>query len=168
LPPLSSATVAIVTTGVIVATIVDLRTRRIPNVLTGGMALLGLGLAATGMTGITLGASTAGLALGIALMLPGHLLGATGAGDVKLMGAVGAVVGPALVLKAFLLTAVAGGALAAVVALRRRRLGRTLAGTGRLIARAPGAGERIRSTTASRFAYGPAIAVGSILAMLLA
>lgn len=168
MPPLSSAGFAIVAVGVAVATVIDLRTRRIPNVLTGLMAVLGVGLAITGTTGLTAGASIAGLALGIALMLPGHLLGATGAGDVKLMGAVGAVVGPALVLNAFLLSAVAGGALAVIVALRRQRLGRTIAGTGRLMTRAPGAGEQIRSTTANRFAYGPAIAVGSVLALLLA
>ena len=65
---------------------------------------------------------------GFALMLPGHVLGATGAGDVKLMAAVGAIVGPAVVLKAFLFTAVAGGVLAVAVALRRRRLAATLAG----------------------------------------
>ncbi len=167
MPPLSSAGFAIVAAGVIVATIVDLRTRRIPNVLTGAMAVAGVGFAASGLTGVTLGASLAGLLLGLALMLPGHLLGATGGGDVKLMGAIGAVVGPALVLNAFLLTAVTGGALAVVVAVRRRRLGQTLSGTGRLIARAPGAGERIRSTVANRFAYGPAIAIGSMLALLL-
>lgn len=168
MPPLSSAGVAIVAAGVIVATVVDLRTRRIPNVLTGAMAVLGVGFAAAGLTGVTLGASIIGLALGLALMMPGHLLGATGAGDVKLMGAVGAVAGPALVLNAFLLTAVAGGVLALVVAVRRRRLTRTLAGTGRLIARSPGAGEQIRSAPANRFAYGPAIAVGSVLALWLA
>jgi prepilin peptidase CpaA len=168
LPPLSSAAVAIVGAGVIVATIVDLRTRRIPNVLTGAMTVLGVGLAAAGLTGVTFGASIAGLALGLALMMPGHMLGATGGGDVKLMGAVGAVVGPALVLNAFLLTAIAGGGLAVVVAVKRRRLSQTLAGTGKLIARAPGAGDQIRSTPANRFAYGPAIAVGSVLALLLA
>ena len=67
-------------------------------------------------------------------MMPGHLLGATGAGDVKLMAAIGAIIGPALVISAFLFSAVAGGVLAVAVALRRRRLAVTLAGTGRLIA----------------------------------
>ena len=75
-----------------------------------------------------------GFVVGLALMMPGHVLGATGAGDVKLMAAVGAIVGPALVVTAFLFTAVAGGVLAVVVAARRRRLSATLAGTGRLVA----------------------------------
>ena len=60
-----------------------------------------------------------------------------GAGDVKFMGAVGAIVGPALVVSAFLFTAIAGGVLAIAVAIRRQRLGATIAGTGRLIS-APG------------------------------
>lgn len=167
MPALSSVAFATVVIGVLVATIVDLRTRRIPNALTGSMALLGVGLAVSGISGLSLGASMAGLVIGMALMMPGHLLGATGAGDVKLMGAVGAIVGPALVLNAFLLTALAGGVLAVAVAIRRRRLALTLTGTGRLMARSAGAGETIRSTAANRFAYGPAIAVGSVLALLL-
>ena len=79
-------------------------------------------------------ASFAGFVVGLALMMPGHLLGATGAGDVKLMAAVGAVVGPSTVVTAFLFTAVAGGVLAVVVAKRRGRLAATIAQTGKLIA----------------------------------
>ena len=104
-----------------------------------------------------------------ALLLPGYALGATGAGDVKLMAAVGAIVGPALVLSAFICTSLAGGVLAIAVAIRRRRLASTLAQTGRLVA-APGtASQAIKAAPAtSRFAYGPAIAVGSALAVLIA
>ena len=165
--PLPDVAFAALASGVLVASVVDIRSRRIPNALTATMAATGVGLAATGLSGISLGASLAGCALGLALMLPGHALGATGAGDVKLMAAVGAVVGPALVISAFLFTAIAGGVLALAVALRRRRLGATLAGTGRLIA-APGeARQELRAATgSSRFAYGPAIAIGSMLAAL--
>ena len=46
-----------------------------------------------------------GFVVGLALMLPGHVLGATGAGDVKLMAAIGSLVGPLLVVKAVLFTA---------------------------------------------------------------
>ena len=120
--------------GMVAATVVDIRTRRIPNELTAAMAGIGVGLAAAGVSGISVWASMLGFVVGLALMMPGHVLGATGAGDVKLMAAVGAIVGPALVVTAFLFTAVAGGVLAVVVAARRRRLGATLAGTGRLVA----------------------------------
>ena len=154
--------------GALVATVIDLRTRRIPNALTASMAAVGVGFAATGISGMSIGASLVGLALGLALMLPGHFLGATGAGDVKLMGAVGAVVGPGLVVSAFLFTAIAGGVLAVAVAVQRQRLAATIAGTGRLIAAPAEAHQDIRSATpARRFAYGPAIAIGSVLAGLI-
>jgi prepilin peptidase CpaA len=151
-----------------VATVVDLKTRRIPNGLTAAMAGIGVGLAASGMSSVTLGAALVGFGLGLALMLPGHLLGATGAGDVKLMAAVGAIVGPGLVVSAFLFTAVAGGVLAVIVAARRRRLSATLAGTARLMSTPGEARKEIRGATpGSRFAYGPAIAVGSLVAALI-
>jgi prepilin peptidase CpaA len=154
--------------GLAAATAIDLRTRRIPNELTAAMALSGVALAATGVSGISIAASLAGLVLGLLLMLPGYGLGATGAGDVKLMAAVGAIVGPPLVLSAFVCTCLAGGVLAIVVAVRRRRLRATLTQTGRLVA-APGAapGEIKAASAASRFAYGPAIAIGSLVAVLI-
>ena len=131
--------------GVFVATVVDIRTRRIPNTVTAAMAGAGLGLAVSGFGGISLLAAALGLAIGLALMLPGHVLGATGAGDVKLMAAIGSLVGPALVVKAFLFTAVAGGVLAVIVALRRRRLAATVAGTARLISTPGRRAKRVES-----------------------
>jgi len=148
--------------------VVDIRVRRIPNTLTATLAGIGVGLAASGVSGVSLGASVAGFILGFLLMMPGHALGATGAGDVKFMAAVGAIVGPSLVVSAFLFTAVAGGVLALAVAARRKRLGATIAGTGRLIAAPADAKKEIRAATvSSRFAYGPAIAIGSVLAALI-
>ena len=168
MPKISSVAFTAIASGAIVATIFDIKVRRIPNALTATMAGVGIGFAASGVSGVSLGASVVGLMLGFALMMPGHALGATGAGDVKLMAAVGAIVGPALVVSAFLFTALAGGVLALAVAVRRQRLAATLAGTGRLIA-APGeAKQEIRAATgSSRFAYGPAIAIGSVLAALI-
>ena len=152
----------------IIATVVDIRTRRIPNALTATIAGVGIGFAAAGISHVSLVGAVLGMALGLVLMLPGHVLGATGAGDVKLMAAVGAVVGPLLIVKAFLFTAVAGGVLAIVVATGRRRLTATLAGTARMIATPGDARHEIKTAVpASRFAYGPAIAIGSVLAVLL-
>lgn len=166
---MSSAAVLVLAAGLAAATAIDLRSRRIPNELTAGMALAGLALAASGASGVTIVAAFGGMVLGLLLMLPGYALGATGAGDVKLMAAVGAIVGPPLVLSAFVCTALAGGVLAIIVAVRRQRLGATLAQTGRLVA-APGAAPREfkAATAANRFAYGPAIAIGSMVAVLIA
>ena len=168
MPAISSPAFAAVALGAAAATVIDIRTRRIPNALTAVMAAAGLGLAAAGVSGISVGASVAGLLVGFALMMPGHMLGATGAGDVKLMAAVGAIVGPGMAVTAFLFTAIAGGVLAVVVAIRRRRLGATLTGTGRLIAAPADAPRELRSAApVRRFAYGPAIAIGSVVAALV-
>src|SRR5262245_57410260 len=72
---------------------IDLRTRRVPNVVTGPLAVVGILLAVSGASGVTVLSSFAGLALGLAIMMPGHVIGATGAGDVKLFAAAGAVIG---------------------------------------------------------------------------
>ena len=168
LPQASSPAFVALAAGALTATVMDIRTRRIPNVVTGSMAASGLVLAATGVSGVSVGASLAGMIVGLLLMLPGHALGATGAGDVKLMAAVGAVIGIHVVVNAFLFTAGAGGILAVAVALRRRRLAATLSGTGRLIASPAGARQEIQGAAkASRFAYGPAIAIGSVIAALM-
>ena len=131
------------------------------------MAGLGIGLAATGTSGITVAASFLGIFLGLLLMMPGYTLGATGAGDVKLMAAVGAIVGPALVLSAFLFTAIAGGVLAVIVAIEatapRRHAGADRpAGGG---ARSRAAGDQAAPARAGSHT-DPAIAVGSMLAVL--
>lgn len=153
--------------GVGLAALVDLRTGRIPNAVTVSMAAGGVTLAATGASGISIAASALGFVLGLLLMLPGHLLGATGAGDVKLLAAVGAIIGPAEVVMAFLFTALAGGLMAVAVATSRGRLGATVAGAGRMVV-APGAArERVATRdSGSRFAYGPALAVGTVIAVL--
>jgi prepilin peptidase CpaA len=152
-----------------IAAAIDLRTGRIPNPLTATVAAAGLGLAAFGLTGHSIAGAACGAVVGFALMLPGHLLGGTGAGDVKLLAALGTWLGPGGVLMAFLYSAIAGGVLAAAHAANRRRLGTTLSRTARLVA-APGRTktEIDDAAAASRFAYGPAIAVGAIAAALLA
>ena len=93
-----------------------------PNWLTLGITLTGLALATARLSGVGLGAAFAGFLLGLAIMLPGHLIGATGAGDVKLFAALGTLLGPGRRSSAFLYTAIAGGVLALVVAMQRRRL----------------------------------------------
>jgi prepilin peptidase CpaA len=148
------------------AAVIDLRTRRVPNVLTMTMASVGITAAAIGVGRIGVPAACAGCVLGAVLMLPGHVLGATGGGDVKLMGAAGALLGPALTLRAFFATVIAGGVIALVVALRRGRLRRTLNATTRLAVGATVAAEIEDPQAGNRFAYAPAIAIGATLAAL--
>ena len=153
--------------GALTGAVIDMRTRRVPNPLTFGLAAIGLASAAAGVSGVSLGMSLAGLALGLALMLPGHIFAGTGAGDVKLFAALGTLVGPDTVATAFLYTALAGGVLALIVAARRRRLQGTIDRTAGLVSGNAADAAAIESPLANnRFAYAPAIAVGTLLAAL--
>ena len=150
------------------AATIDLRTRRVPNQLTLAIAGLGLALAASHATGVTLAGALAGCAIGLLLMLPGHVIGATGAGDVKLFAAIGTLLGPAHIVVAFLYTAIAGGLLAVIVAMRRRRLQETMERTAAFV-RTGGSnvGEIEHGAANNRFAYAPAIAIGALAALLV-
>ncbi len=146
---------------------VDLRTRRVPNWLTLGTATLGVVLAATHLGRISLGGALGGFAVGLLLMLPGHVIGKTGAGDVKLFAAIGTLLGPKATAIAFVYTAIVGGLLAVLIAVRRGRLSETLEGTATLV-RTGGANvaELEKLSADNRFAYAPAIAIGALAAAL--
>jgi len=165
--PSEALVVAILAAATGLAAVIDLRTRRIPNALTGSLAVVGLGLAAAQFGTVGIGGAIVGFLLGFAFMLPGNVFGATGAGDVKLFAAAGAVLGPATTVRAFLFTAIAGGVLALVVALRRRRLAQTIGLTAQLVTDGKSAVSAIESPAAdNRFAYAPAIAIGVVMAAL--
>ena len=101
----------------VVACVVDVRTRRIPNVLTFGAALGGLLIQITfyGVNGAL--AATGGWLVGTLLLLPFFVLRGLGGGDVKLLAGLGAWLGPGETLWLAAYSALAGGALAIVVAL---------------------------------------------------
>lgn len=159
--------VLVVTLGLAAAVFTDVRTRRIPNWLTGSIAGAGFGLAFGGGV-VTPAQAALGMLTGLLLMMPGHLIGATGAGDVKLMAAVGTLLGPDVTFRAFLYSAVAGGAFALAVAMHRGILTATLQDAGRLVTSPAGARQAIESPArANRFAYGPAIATGTLISMMV-
>ncbi len=95
----------------------DLAARRIPNLLTFGAALAGVVFHAylAGWSGA--GAALAGWLAGAALFFPIFALGGMGAGDVKLLAAIGAWLGPAAVVWVGLFSAIAGGVMAVVLAM---------------------------------------------------
>jgi prepilin peptidase CpaA len=160
--------VLVLTLGLAVAVVTDVRSRRIPNWLTGAIAGAGFGLAFGGGV-VTPVQAALGLLTGLLLMMPGHLIGATGAGDVKLMAAVGTMLGPDLAFRAFLYSAVAGGVFAVAVATQRGILTTTLQDAGRLVTLPAGARQDIESPArANRFAYGPAIATGTLISLVVA
>jgi prepilin peptidase CpaA len=139
----------------------------VPNPLTFGLAALGATLAVLGLSGLSPMVAVAGFAVGLLLMLPGHIIGATGAGDVKLLAALGTLLGPRGIAVAFVYSALAGGALALIVARRRRVLRKTVERTATLVRTG---GRNVpaieHGTIDNRFAYAPAIAFGAVIAAL--
>lgn len=100
----------------IAACVTDLRSRRIPNLLTFGAGLVAVGFHALAPQGQGVSNGLLGLATGLAVFFPVFALGALGAGDVKLMAAIGAWLGWEPVIWVALYGAVAGGVLALLVA----------------------------------------------------
>jgi prepilin peptidase CpaA len=98
-----------------VAAVTDLRFRKIPNLLTFPAMATALcyHTATGGLQGFLFSAS--GLVLGIAVFIVPFLLGGMGAGDAKLMGVVGATLGPKGVFIAALLTCLCGGIYALII-----------------------------------------------------
>jgi prepilin peptidase CpaA len=113
-----------------IAAVGDWRERRIRNWLTLCIACTGLmhGISAPGAS---LSSALLGLAAGLALMLPQFMLGALGAGDVKLMAGIGAWLGAVGVLEVFLGASIVGLVLVIVQCAAKGRLtilfGNTLA-----------------------------------------
>jgi prepilin peptidase CpaA len=170
---------------VAIAAIYDIRYRRIPNwlVLAGISAgflwnvYFAPGGAGVGsQVGSGLGRAAAGLGLGFILYFPLYLLRARGAGDVKLLAAVGAIVGAGNCLWIFLLTAVLGGLIALVLLLFRGRVRHTFFNVGWILKdmaslRAPYKSNEeldVTTTKGMRLPHGAMIAVGSfaLVAML--
>jgi len=140
---------------VAIAALVDLRTRRIPNVLTVSAVAAALVLHMVKGGGPGALASGAGLLVGFLAFLPFYLVGGFGAGDVKAMAAVGAFLGPRDALLAVAWTLIAGG-IGALIVLAALRWGR---------ARTTG-GWRLKEARRQSFPYGLAIACGTAVSLV--
>ncbi|MGN6320014.1 A24 family peptidase [Trinickia sp.] len=160
---------------VVIAMSYDLHARRIPNwlVAIALIAALPIQIVANGLPigpiwWVT-GALTGGL-----LLMPGYLIRMLGAGDVKLMAAVGALLGPRAALEAVLLATAIGGVLAFFALMRKRRLRRGVAGAMSMLiamsadsATTSTAHERDAGLTVGSLPYGVAIAIGSVITLIL-
>ncbi len=124
---------------VLVATVYDLRSREIPDWIS--LLLLAWAVLATAFRLHPIGwlSLLGGLAIGFVLSLLWFVLGGLGAGDVKLLAALGAALGHVGVLFTLFWIALAGGVLGLVALSRGKR----------------------------DLAYGPAIALGLFIATVL-
>ncbi|MBT8395703.1 MAG: prepilin peptidase [Gemmatimonadetes bacterium] len=151
----------------IAAVVTDIRERRIPNKITVPGLLIGLAIAAAMRGGFPVGALLGAL-LALMVSAPLFALGGIGAGDAKLLTAVGAFVGPGGLFSVFLYGALAGGVLAIVTTAWRGALGsvfRNLKNLLLYLITLGRYGERLRvdSPGALTVPYGLAIAIGALV-----
>jgi prepilin peptidase CpaA len=152
---------------VLLAIYSDLRWRRIPNCLTLPAIALGFLLNFMGNSWNGLIFAFCGLLVGLGLLMLPYLLGGMGGGDVKLMGALGALMGSYSVLNIFLYATLVGGGIAIVVVIANKSLIETLKKVWLLLKciflfRAPlaGAGLFKKST---EIPYGVAVGAGAVI-----
>lgn len=157
----------------IISVYTDLRYKKIYNWLLIPATLLALAFHLyQGGTG-QLWWAVKGLLLGIGLLFIPFALGGMGAGDVKLLGFVGACGGPGFAWLAFLAAALAGGIIALVVLLINGRLLSTLKAVGLTFLSFVGAAPRVNilgsleSQNSLAFPYGVAITAGTLVAYLV-
>jgi prepilin peptidase CpaA len=159
------------------AAVYDVRYRRIPNWISMSGVLLGIGLNAflyQGWPGVRL--SLQGLAMGFGVYFLLYMLRAMGAGDVKLMAAVGAIVGWRDWFGTFLITAIIGGIMALILVAYKRRMKKTLWNMSFILSeiksgRPAYIGKEeldVRSPRAVGLPHGAVIAVGTIFFLALA
>jgi len=162
-----------VTVIVSIAVITDVRYKKIPNILTlsGMIIAIGYHSLVWGFDGLIF--SMEGLFLGMALLIAFYFAGGMGAGDVKLMGAIGGFLGPKGVFYAFLFSAIVGGIYAIVILKLRGHLIETLKRYALIIkmfvmtgnfSYVPESRENIRNI---KLCYGVAIALGTMFSIFI-
>jgi prepilin peptidase CpaA len=146
----------------------DLRSRRIPNWLT--VPGLLIGVTASTVLGSWTGLKTSllGALLGLALLLPFVLLGALGAGDWKLAGALGAFAGPGLLVHLLMGSIFVAGLMAAGLIVYKRRIRQTLRNMGHILVslvtfQLPGTRVSLDNPESLKIPYGVALAFTMVL-----
>jgi len=167
-PPSTTIAVAVL---VLAATFSDLRSRRIPNALTVGAAVVAVAMHGllNGWSGVLLAAT--GWVVGLILLFPLFALGGMGAGDVKLLAAIGAWLGPIGAVWTGLYGSVAGGIMALIVALARgyavaaiRNVG-TILRVWSMAGVQPVAGLTLADKSSVRLPFALPLAVGALVTM---
>jgi len=146
----------------------DWRSRRIPNWLT--VPGLLLGVAANSVAAGWTGAKSAllGAGLGLALLLPFVLVRSLGAGDWKLVGAIGAFLGPGPLVVVLMGTVFVAGGMALVLIIVKKRVRQTMRNIGRILAallslHLPGQELTLDNPESLKVPFGVAVAVTVIL-----
>jgi len=156
-----------------VAAVIDISTRRVPNWLTIPGICLGICINAylSGAAGVK--SSLLGVCTGFLLLFFVYLLGGMGAGDVKLLSAVGSFLGPTLVFYTFVWMALAGGVLAVFVLVYKKAFSQTLRNLRSVLwgwilrTHESDLDISLKNPSLLKLPYGVAIAIGTVLAVFI-
>ncbi len=156
----------------IAAAVVDVRHHRIPNGLTYPGIVLGILLRWLFLGWKGLGGALAGCLLAGGIVFLFYAIRAMGAGDVKLLAAIGSFVGAKHAIVVLLATAICGGVLAIIYAIYKRRIGAMLSNVGSVLQFHVASGIQahpelnLDNPSALRMPYGLAIAAGTLYSFL--
>jgi prepilin peptidase CpaA len=151
-----------------IAGFTDWRSRRIPNWLTMGGLVLGIlvGSMTRGWPGAK--DSFLGAGLGLLLLLPFVLMRSLGAGDWKLIGALGAFLGPSHLITVLFATVLVAGVMALVLVIWKGRMRQTLRNIARMFGAVfsfhlPGPEVSLDNPDALKVPFGIAAAIAVVL-----
>ena len=152
-----------------ISVITDLKSRKIYNVVIYPALLITFAIHFTRGGWEAFSHSFIGFLTGFGLLLIPYFLGGMGAGDVKLLGLVGAMYGAAFVFQAFLYTAIIGAIIAIIILVARKGMVKSILyyiaslRNGIVLK-----GALNQGALTATYPYGVAIAGGSIVSLVMA
>ena len=151
-----------------IAGVMDWRSRRIPNWLTVSGLIVGVAINTLSRGWPGAKASLLGACLGLGLLLPFVLIRSLGAGDWKLVGALGGFVGPEDLLALLFFAIVVAGSMALILIVAKRRLGGTLRNIGHMLAsllsfHLPGTEVSLDNPESLKIPFGVAVAIAAVI-----
>ena len=146
----------------------DWRSRRIPNWLTVPGLILGVVVNTYLFRLQGTKQSLLGAALGLGILLPFVLLRSLGAGDWKLVGAIGAFLGPAHLIAVLFAALIVAGVMALVLIVYKGRVRQTMANMAHMVTsiftlHLPGPAVSLDNPESLKVPFGVAVAVAVIL-----
>ena len=152
----------------VIASAIDIRSRRIPNWLVFPFLIVGLVVSLSGFGSISFVQSVAGFTLAVAVAGVLCWLRGMGMGDLKLCAAIGAWIGPDQLVVALVVTGITGGVMALAWAAWHSRFGESLHGAGALMGSwrtglRPHPTLVLENAATFKIPYAPAISVGTIV-----
>jgi prepilin peptidase CpaA len=167
-------TLAVLIPGTLYASWIDYAQRRVPNWLNAALALAGLATQAWFFGGGGVWNGVLGLLVGFGVLIVPWLMHGMGAGDVKLMAAIGAWLGPWLTLVSFAVGAILGGVVAVIMIASTGRTAHAMANMHTIMTKIKRAdtafsefgGAKTFGSTSQLLPYGVPLTAGTIGVLL--